>query len=79
MSRDAKLPNGPQWVWEIKLDGYRAIAGQGRRRHPLFRRKKSLSKKFPYIVEALTALPDGTVVDGELVALTAIGRLGVWD
>ena len=21
----AKLPDGPQWVWEIKLDGYRAL------------------------------------------------------
>jgi hypothetical protein len=23
----AKLPEGPQWVWEIKLDGYRAVDG----------------------------------------------------
>jgi hypothetical protein len=22
----AKLPEGPNWVWEIKLDGYRALA-----------------------------------------------------
>jgi ATP-dependent DNA ligase len=22
----AKLHDGPQWVWEIKLDGYRAMA-----------------------------------------------------
>jgi bifunctional non-homologous end joining protein LigD len=22
----SKLPEGPQWVYEIKLDGYRAVA-----------------------------------------------------
>jgi ATP-dependent DNA ligase len=25
----AKLPEGPQWLWEIKLDGYRAVAPVG--------------------------------------------------
>lgn len=24
-----KLPDGPQWVWEIKLDGYRALVRNG--------------------------------------------------
>jgi ATP-dependent DNA ligase len=38
------------------------------------RRKKSLNKKFPYIVEALADLPPGTVVDGELVGLDDKGR-----
>jgi DNA ligase D-like protein (predicted ligase) len=38
------------------------------------RRKKSLDKKFPYIVEALAGLPAGTVVDGELVGLDENGR-----
>jgi ATP-dependent DNA ligase len=37
------------------------------------RRKKSLDKKFPCIVEALAGLPEGTV-DGELVALDDRGR-----
>jgi ATP-dependent DNA ligase len=38
------------------------------------RNGKSLSRKFPYIVEALWGLSDGTVVDGELVALDDLGR-----
>jgi ATP-dependent DNA ligase len=38
------------------------------------RRKKSLNKKFPYIVTALTDLPAGTVVDGEFVGLDDTGR-----
>ena len=69
----AKLPEGAQWVWEIKLDGYRAIAVRSGGAVDLFsRRQKSLSKKFPYIVEALAGLPAQTVLDGELVALARL-------
>jgi ATP-dependent DNA ligase len=71
----AKLPDAPGWVWEIKLDGYRAIAVRSGGVATLFsRRKKSLGKKFPYIVEALAGLPAETVVDRELVALDDRGR-----
>jgi ATP-dependent DNA ligase len=38
------------------------------------RNKKILNKRFPYIVEPLRGLPDGTVVDGEIVALDDDGR-----
>lgn len=38
------------------------------------RNKKILNKRFPYIVESLRCLPDGTVVDGEIVALDDDGR-----
>jgi hypothetical protein len=38
------------------------------------RRKKSLNRKFPYIVEPLIALPEGTVVDGELAEIDESGR-----
>lgn len=70
-----KLPTGPGWVWEIKLDGYRVLAVKNASGVTLFsRRKKSLNKKFPYIVTALADLPAGTVVDGELVALDDNGR-----
>jgi DNA ligase D-like protein (predicted ligase) len=71
----SKLPNGPQWVSEIKLDGYRVEAFRtsgGVMFHS--RNGKSLAKKFPYIVEALHDLPPDTVIDGELVALDESGR-----
>jgi ATP-dependent DNA ligase len=38
------------------------------------RRRKSLNRQFPYIVEALADLPEGTVVNGELVAIGDSGR-----
>jgi bifunctional non-homologous end joining protein LigD len=70
-----KLPEGTQWVWEIKLDGYRALAVKSGTGVTLFsRRRKSLNRQFPYIVEALADLPEGTVLDGELVAIDDRGR-----
>jgi ATP-dependent DNA ligase len=70
--RTAKLPDGPEWVWEIKLDGYRALAVKTAVGGiALFsRRKISLYKKIPYTVEALADLPPGTVVDGNWSAST---------
>jgi ATP-dependent DNA ligase len=69
------LPDGPDWIYEIKLDGYRAIAVKTESSVTLYsRNQKSLNRKFPYIVEALRQLPVETVIDGELVALDDSGR-----
>src|SRR5438105_7894740 len=71
----SKLPEGLEWLWEIKHDGYRARAVKSGTGVTLFsRRRKSLNRQFPYIVEALADLPAGTVVDGEVVAIDESGR-----
>ena len=70
-----KLPEGSQWLWEIKLDGYRAVAVKSGAAVTLYsRNERALNNRFPYIVEQLRELPDGTVVDGEIVALDDDGR-----
>jgi len=59
----AKLPEGSQWLWELKLDGYRAIAAKSGEKVRLFsRNQKPFDNKFFYIAEALGELPDDTTV-----------------
>jgi bifunctional non-homologous end joining protein LigD len=70
-----KLSDGPEWVYEIKLDGYRAVGVKSDSGVNLFsRRRKLFNHQYPYLVEALSDLTEGTVVDGEIVALDESGR-----
>jgi DNA ligase D-like protein (predicted ligase) len=70
-----KLPDGPGWTYEIKLDGFRLEAVKTDGEVTLYsRRKNPLNRKFPYIAAALGDLPDATVIDGEVVALDEAGR-----
>jgi DNA ligase D-like protein (predicted ligase) len=71
----SKLSEGPQWTYEVKLDGYRAIGVKTRREVVVYSRNgKNFNKRYPYIAEALAELPVETVVDGEIVALDDSGR-----
>jgi bifunctional non-homologous end joining protein LigD len=63
------------WLYELKLDGYRAIAFQRNGSvHLRSRNDNDLNGRCPAVVEALRTLPDDTVVDGELVAFDEEGR-----
>jgi DNA ligase D-like protein (predicted ligase) len=69
------LPEGPQWSYEIKLDGYRLEAVKNATRTTLYsRRGNVLNNRFGYIAEALEGLQSGTVLDGEIVALDTTGK-----
>jgi DNA ligase D-like protein (predicted ligase) len=71
----SRLPEGPEWTYEIKLDGYRLETVRSGGRTTLYsRRQNVLNQKFHYIATALKDLPDNTVIDGELVALGPDGR-----
>jgi DNA ligase D-like protein (predicted ligase) len=71
----SKLPDGPEWTYEIKLDGYRLeVVRKGRTTTLYSRRENVLNQKFPYLATALEHLPKETVIDGEVVALGADGR-----
>lgn len=70
-----KLPEGSGWLYEIKLDRYRAVAINSKGKLSLYSRKrKPFHGQYPYIVEALSDLPENSVVDGEIVALDDAGR-----
>jgi DNA ligase D-like protein (predicted ligase) len=75
LQRVSSLPEGPAWAYEIKLDGYRALAIKANGKILLrSRNNKDFNAKYPRVVTALAALPDETVIDGEIVALDASGR-----
>ena len=73
--RTEKLPEGPNFSFELKLDGYRAIAFKsGKKVSFRSRNNKDFALRYASIAEALQNLPDGTVIDGEVVALDEAGR-----
>jgi bifunctional non-homologous end joining protein LigD len=71
---DQPLPG--DWVYEIKFDGYRALAIKERDNVRLLsRNEKSFNEKFPAIVDSVAALDaEEAIIDGEIVALDAQGR-----
>jgi DNA ligase D-like protein (predicted ligase) len=73
--RSETLPEGPEWAYELKLDGYRALAiKSGGRVHLRSRNDKDFNQRYPSIVAGLAGMPDETLLDGEVVALDESGR-----
>jgi ATP-dependent DNA ligase len=79
--RDLALPtqrakpfNHPDWLYELKHDGYRVLAfWDGEFGKLLSRRGNDLLPWFPEIAAELTRLPD-VVIDGELVMMDKAGK-----
>ena len=68
-------PNGPQWMHEVKFDGYRIQARLDHGEVRLLTRKGlDWAAKFPNVVRAVAALPATTaLIDGEIVIEDAQG------
>jgi bifunctional non-homologous end joining protein LigD len=70
------LPRGAEWTYEVKWDGYRALAVKGPNGTQLIsRNQKDLTTDYPSVASAIDALSvRDAVLDGEIVALDADGR-----
>jgi DNA ligase D-like protein (predicted ligase) len=72
---DALPDDGDRWAYQLKVDGYRAVAFKtGGKLHLRSRNDNDFSLRYPDVLSGLVKLPDETVVDGELVALDEHGR-----
>lgn len=67
------IPQEPGWHYEIKYDGYRMLATTGTPRLKS-RNGADATAWFPELVTALSALPAGYILDGEVCVLDDIGR-----
>ena len=66
--------DGEDWIYELKWDGYRAIAAVQKGQVMLYSRSgKSYGEKYPPIVESLKKLGQDAVLDGEIVVLNEEG------
>ena len=70
-----ELPEGGDWIFEPKWDGFRALVFRdGDEIEIQSRDEKPLNRYFPDVVEALRAqLPERCVLDGEIVIATGQG------
>ena len=70
------LPEGRDWLYEIKFDGYRCLVGRDKSGITLWsRRGNDFTSQFPHIARACERLPAGTLLDGEIIALDKNGRI----
>src|SRR5688500_7542889 len=67
--RTDTLPDSDRWMYELKLDGYRAIAFKRNGTvHLRSRNDNDFGTRYPGVIKALARMPDNTVVDGEVIA-----------
>jgi len=72
----ATAPTTGDWIYEVKFDGFRALATKsGADVQLVSRNAKDFSAKFPDVVAAVSELSsDDCIIDGEIVVLDEKGR-----
>jgi bifunctional non-homologous end joining protein LigD len=71
-----QLPEGPEWLYEVKFDGYRCLAGRDSSKVTLWSRRENVfTAQFPIIAHACERLPSGTLLDGGVVPVDEQGRI----
>jgi bifunctional non-homologous end joining protein LigD len=69
-----KIFNDPDWIYELKWDGYRALAHIEEGKVDLYSRNGiSFNSKFPKLVEDLEQVENNVILDGEIVVLNKDG------
>ncbi|HUI94089.1 MAG TPA: non-homologous end-joining DNA ligase [Chitinivibrionales bacterium] len=70
-----KAFNHPEWIFEIKWDGYRAVAEIDRKKILLYSRNQlPLMDRYSPVVDSLRELRFEAVLDGEIVVLDKKGK-----
>jgi ATP-dependent DNA ligase len=70
------IPEAKEWLYEVKFDGYRCLAGRDKNGVTLWSRRGNLfTSQFPHIARACERLPTDTLLDGKIVAIDEGGRI----
>src|SRR3982751_5194768 len=75
LKTDALPDDNARWDYQLKLDGYRAIAFKTGGKPVLrSRNDKDFAVRYPAVIAGLAQMPDDTVIDGEVVAFDEEGK-----
>lgn len=73
-----ELDRDPRWIAEVKKNGWRCLAAKEEGKLTLWtRHRTTVREPLDDLREALRGLPDGTVLDGELIHHRTRGTKGV--
>jgi len=64
---EAKVFDDPDWIYEKKLDGYRAIGYTGKKAKLISRNNIDFSKDYKAVIDELKVIEQDAILDGELV------------
>jgi bifunctional non-homologous end joining protein LigD len=70
------IPEGKEWLYEVKFDGYRCLAGREENGVTLWSRRGNVfTTQFLHVARGCERLPNDTLLDGEIVGIDKSGRI----